>query len=76
MSTLTIGVDVGGTKIAAGVVDGDERIVASTHTVTPAQDAALIRDTIVDTVRELLTDHEVEGSGSLPRASWTQPAPR
>src|SRR5699024_11748229 len=39
---LSIGVDIGGTKIAAGVVDGDGEIIAATTRSTPATDAALI----------------------------------
>ena len=63
MSGLTIGVDVGGTKIAAGVVDGEGRVVAATHRATPAQDAALVRNAIVDVVRELLADHDAAALG-------------
>ena len=39
---LAIGVDIGGTKIAAGVVDTDGEIIAATTRTTPATDAALI----------------------------------
>ena len=40
--SLTIGVDVGGTKIAAGVVDDDEHIVAQLRRETPSTDPVRI----------------------------------
>ena len=39
---LSIGVDIGGTKIAAGVVDEQGRIVATTTRSTPATDPELL----------------------------------
>jgi glucokinase len=59
VSALAIGVDVGGTKIAAGVVDADGRIIARNKRVTPAQHADQVRDAVTDAVRELRTEHEV-----------------
>lgn len=59
----SIGVDIGGTKIAAGVVDEEGRIVASTRRDTPATDQDLIQSAVVDAVRELSADHEVAGVG-------------
>jgi glucokinase len=59
----SIGVDIGGTKIAAGVVDEDGRIVASTRRDTPATDQELIESAVVDAVAELREDHEVAGIG-------------
>lgn len=61
--TLAIGVDVGGTKIAAGVVDPGGRIVARTRRPTPADDPSKTQDTIADAVRELLSDYTVAGVG-------------
>ncbi len=58
-----IGIDVGGTKIAAGVVDADGRIVARNRRVTPAQHADQVRDAVTDAVRELRTEHEVTAIG-------------
>jgi glucokinase len=60
---LTIGVDVGGTKIAAGVVDGAGQVIAQTHRATPARDADKVRDTIGDAVEELLAEHEAVALG-------------
>jgi glucokinase len=53
----TIGIDVGGTKIAAGVVDSDGRILARTQVPTEADDAAAIISAIVATARELHAAH-------------------
>jgi predicted NBD/HSP70 family sugar kinase len=53
-TTLTIGVDIGGTKVAAGVVDEDGAIIAMTRRETPADDPMKTADVIADAVRELL----------------------
>lgn len=60
---LSIGVDIGGTKIAAGVVDEAGEIIAATTRSTPATDAALIEAAVADAVAELRGDHEVVGVG-------------
>ncbi|TDQ52511.1 ROK family glucokinase [Actinorugispora endophytica] len=62
---LTIGVDIGGTKVAAGVVDGDGRILEKVKYPTPANSDALA-DVVCDAVEELLAHHPagaVEGVG-------------
>ncbi len=61
--SLTIGVDVGGTKIAAGVVDESGALLATTRRETPATDPELIEEQIEDAVRELRETHEVDGVG-------------
>ena len=60
---LAIGVDIGGTKVAAGVVDQDGRILARVRRDTPAQDPAKTEDVIADCIRELAADHDVEAAG-------------
>lgn len=60
---LSIGVDIGGTKIAAGVVDEDGRIIASAQRRTPAQDPELLEQAVADAVRELRSSHDVVGVG-------------
>jgi glucokinase len=60
---LTIGVDVGGTKVAAGVVDEDGRIVARMRRDTPATDPAMTQDVIAACVRELAAAHRVDAVG-------------
>lgn len=59
----TIGVDVGGTKIAAGVVDAKGTLVATARRETPATDAEAIEAAIADAVKELRVDHEVDSVG-------------
>jgi glucokinase len=61
--TLTIGVDVGGTKVAAGLVDSDGTIVAKTRHHTPSQDPVQVQGVIASAVRELAADHDVEAVG-------------
>jgi glucokinase len=60
---LAIGVDIGGTKVAAGVVDEDGRILARLRRDTPAHDPAKTEDVIADCIAELAADHEVEAAG-------------
>lgn len=60
---LAIGVDIGGTKIAAGAVDEDGRILASTRRRTPATDVPLILDAVADAVEELSRDREIGAVG-------------
>jgi glucokinase len=61
--TLAIGVDVGGSKIAAGVVDANGQIIARTRRPTPAEDPSKTQNTIADAVRELVSDYPVVGVG-------------
>lgn len=60
---LAVGVDVGGTKVAAGVVDDRGVIVERTRVPTPADDAARLRATIVELVRELAGRHDLVAVG-------------
>ena len=63
MSRLAIGVDIGGTKVAAGLVDEDGTILARARRLTPSTDPEAVELTIVDVVRELRAGHEVVGVG-------------
>ena len=60
---LTIGVDVGGTKIAAGVVDDDGHILAQLRRETPSSNSAATVDAVAGLAAELALAHEVEGIG-------------
>ncbi|SDZ06429.1 glucokinase [Micromonospora pattaloongensis] len=71
--TLTIGVDVGGTKVAGGVVDPDGKVLARTRRDTPAEDVAKTRDVIVDVVTELAASHPVTAVG-IGAAGWIDAA--
>ncbi|HEY8455218.1 MAG TPA: ROK family glucokinase [Actinopolymorphaceae bacterium] len=67
MSRLTIGVDVGGTKIAAGAVDEAGTVLGEGRRVTPATSAPEIVAAIADLVDELRDQHsdshEIEAIG-------------
>jgi glucokinase len=60
---LAIGVDIGGTKVAAGVVDEQGAIVATARHDTPSHDPAKIEEVIADVVEELRKAHDVEAVG-------------
>lgn len=51
--SLAIGVDIGGTKVAAGLVDETGRIVAQERRLTPGHDVVAVEDTIVAVVESL-----------------------
>ncbi|WP_435743965.1 ROK family glucokinase [Nocardioides sp. SYSU DS0663] len=61
--TLTCGVDVGGTKIAGGVVDERGTILEELRVESPATDVEAIEDAIAGLVGELATRHEIAAVG-------------
>ncbi len=61
--SLTIGVDVGGTKVAAGVVDQGGTILAQHRVDTPPHDAEAVADAIAVVVGELRQHHDAEAVG-------------
>jgi glucokinase len=72
--TLTIGIDVGGTKVAGGVVDEHGEVLASTRRGTPAEDPAGTRDTIVDVAAELAQQHPDAVAIGIGAAAWIDAA--
>jgi glucokinase len=60
---LTIGVDVGGTKVAAGVVDEQGSVLATAVRDTPADDPGRTEDVIAEVVGELAASHDIEAVG-------------
>jgi glucokinase len=56
--TRAIGVDIGGTKVAAGVVDEDGNVLGRARRRTPSTDPEHIVDVIVEIVRQLRTEHD------------------
>jgi glucokinase len=72
--TLTIGVDVGGTKVAGGVVDEHGNIVASNRRDTPAADQAGTRDTIVEVAAELARQYPEVIAIGIGAAAWIDAA--
>ncbi len=63
MSSLSIGVDVGGTKVLGGVVDPDGKILLRSRRDTPRQGGSALTATIAEVIKELLVDHEVDSVG-------------
>ena len=64
-SLLTVGVDIGGTKVAAGVVTYDGRVLDHVRRETPDRTKTpdVVEDTIVGAVRELMGRHDVHAVG-------------
>lgn len=67
-----IGVDIGGTKIAVGVVDEAGTILAQVRRDTAADDVAGIDRAIADACTELVAEHEV-GAIGLAAAGFVSP---
>ncbi len=67
--TLAIGVDIGGTKVAAGVVDESGRVIDRERRDTPGDDAANTESVIVDVVEALRERHDVAAVG-IGAAGW------
>jgi glucokinase len=66
---LTIGVDVGGTKVLAGVVTEEGAVLATQRRATPSQNAADTAEVIMEVVRQLQADYTVEAVG-VGAAGW------
>lgn len=58
---LAVGVDLGGTKLAAGLVAADGSVVARGRRATPAQEGERIVPLIGELVTELVAAHRAEG---------------
>jgi glucokinase len=61
--SLAIGIDVGGTKIAGGVVDESGSVLEELRVESPATDAHAIEAAIEKLVTELATRHHIEAVG-------------
>jgi glucokinase len=66
---LSIGVDVGGTKIAAGVVDAQGRIGQRLRRDSPAEDPDAMVAVIAETISELAYGRDVVAAG-IGAAGW------
>jgi glucokinase len=66
---LAIGVDIGGTKVAAGVVDDEGKVLDHARLETPGHDVADTEAIIVEVVRELADRHDVQAVG-VGAAGW------
>ncbi len=65
MPPMVVGVDIGGTKIVAGVVDGAGRVVDREDRATPVRTApaGVVESLIVEAVGALAVRHQVEAVG-------------
>lgn len=66
---LTIGVDIGGTKVLGGVVDSAGDVLAQTRRDTPAQDPARTAERIIEVIQELAATYPVDAVG-IGAAGW------
>lgn len=67
----TVGVDIGGTKVVAGVVDGEGKVLERLRTDTPhkSKSPGVVEDVIVDLVLQLADRHDVHAVG-VGAAGW------
>lgn len=66
---LSIGIDIGGTKLAAGVVDPRGQIIDRIVMPAPSTTARDIENAIVDSVADLRSRHVIESVG-IGAAGW------
>lgn len=66
---LSVGVDIGGTKVAAGVVDEEGTILAELRRSTPTKDVVETENVIASVVQELRASYEVVAVG-IGAAGW------
>ncbi|MDQ6937681.1 MAG: ROK family glucokinase [Actinomycetota bacterium] len=69
MNPLAVGVDIGGTKVAAGVVDAEGRVLEQIRRDTPSHDVRETEATIAEVVTELSSRHAVAAVG-IGAAGW------
>lgn len=67
----TVGIDIGGTKVAAGVVDADGTILERIRTETPdkSKSPKVVEDVITELVLDLSDRHDVHAVG-IGAAGW------
>ena len=66
---LTLGIDIGGTKVLGGVVDPAGTVLAQARRQTPAADTSRTLDRIIEVISELTAGYEVEAIG-IGAAGW------
>lgn len=62
-SELSIGVDIGGTKVLGGVVDGEGNILTTHREPTPSAGGQALTETIIGVIQELLSQFEASTVG-------------
>ena len=66
---LSIGIDIGGTKVAAGVVAEDGQILRRVQLPTPSKSPEAVEDVIVRVVEDLGSTHPI-GAVGIGAAGW------
>ncbi|MEL4504171.1 ROK family glucokinase [Luteococcus sp. H138] len=66
---LSIGIDIGGTKVAAGVVDEQGQVLRRLQRPTPSRSPEAVEDAIVEVVEDLAGSHDV-GAVGIGAAGW------
>jgi glucokinase len=61
--SLTVGVDVGGTKVLGGVVDATGKVLATSRRDTPREGGIELTKTIAAVALELMQDHSITAVG-------------
>ena len=61
--SLTVGVDVGGTKVLGGVVDASGKVLATSRRDTPREGGNELTKTIATVALELMQDHSITAVG-------------
>jgi glucokinase len=69
---LSVGIDIGGTKVAAGVVDVRGGILAEARRATPGGDPRAVEAVIVELVTELSSQYRIRSVG-IGAAGWMDP---
>ena len=62
-SDLTIGIDIGGTKISAGVVDSSGNLIDSSRCSTPLEGGKELVSSVIGLIKESNKKHEIKGIG-------------
>jgi glucokinase len=63
LERLSVGIDIGGTKVAAGVVDETGHVLDQLRRDTPTTSPAAVEDTITDLVTSLRSRHRIYSVG-------------
>jgi glucokinase len=61
--SLTVGVDVGGTKVLGGVVDASGKVLATSRRDTPREGGSELTKTIAEVALELMQEHSITAVG-------------
>lgn len=60
---LTVGIDIGGTKVAAGVVNADGQVIDEVRRDTPTHSPQAVEDAIADIVTAFAERHDIHAVG-------------